>query len=78
MACPGGCIGGGGQPYHHGNSQIIKKRQEALYEIDRNKPLRKSHENPMIKKIYDEYLGEVYGKRAHELLYTSYTKREKI
>ena len=78
MACPGGCVGGAGQPYHHGNSQVIKKRQEALYEIDKNKPIRMSHKNPMIKEIYNDFLGEVYGTRAHELLHTTYTPREKI
>lgn len=78
MACPGGCIGGGGQPYHHGHSEILLKRQEALYEIDRNKKIRKAHENPMIKEIYETYLGKPYGERAHELLHTTYVPREKI
>ncbi len=78
MACPGGCIGGGGQPYHHGHSEILLKRQEALYEIDRNKKIRKAHENPMIKEIYENYLGKPYGERAHELLHTRYVPREKI
>lgn len=78
MACPGGCIGGGGQPYHHGNIDILMKRREALYEVDRKSKIRKSHENPMIKKIYDEFLGEVYGDKAHEYLHTSYHKRERI
>ncbi len=78
MACPGGCIGGGGQPYHHGHSEILLKRQEALYEIDRNKKIRKAHENPMIKEIYENYLGKPYGERAHELLHTTYVPREKI
>ncbi len=78
MACPGGCIGGGGQPYHHGHSEILLKRQEALYEIDRNKKIRKAHENPMIKEIYETYLGKPYGERAHELLHTRYVPREKI
>ena len=54
MACPGGCIGGGGQPLHHGNSELLKARTHALYEEDRNKPLRKSHENPYILKLYEE------------------------
>lgn len=57
MACPGGCIGGGGQPQHHGKSEIIKARQKAIYEEDRRLPLRKSHENPYIIKLYEEYLG---------------------
>ena len=72
MACPGGCIGGAGQPYHHGNSAIIKKRFDATYEEDRNKPIRKSHENPSIIKLYKEYLGEPCGHKSHELLHTHY------
>lgn len=72
MACPGGCIGGAGQPYHHGNSEIIKKRLEATYEEDCNKPIRKSHENPSIIKLYKEYLGEPCGHKSHELLHTHY------
>jgi NADH-quinone oxidoreductase subunit G len=76
MACPGGCIGGGGQPYHHGNIELLKKRATALYEEDRSKPLRCSHENPDIIKLYKEFLGEPYGEKAHELLHTHYTKRE--
>ncbi len=78
MACPGGCIGGGGQPYHHGRMDILRKRQEAIYQEDRNLPLRKSHDNPMIKKIYDEFLGEPYGEVAHDLLHTTYVAKEKL
>jgi NADH-quinone oxidoreductase subunit G/NADP-reducing hydrogenase subunit HndD len=78
MACPGGCIGGGGQPYHHGNEEIVKKRQEAIYREDRSKKLRKSHENPEVLQLYKEYLGEPYGKLAHELLHTHYEERERI
>lgn len=78
MACPGGCIGGGGQPYHHGNTDILKKRQSAIYEEDRSKKIRKSHENKEIKRLYDEFLGEPYGQKAHELLHTHYEKKEKI
>lgn len=78
MACPGGCIGGGGQPYHHGDQDVLLKRQAAIYEIDKNSERRKSHENPMIKKLYEDYLGKPYGKKAHELLHTKYTPREKI
>jgi len=78
MACPGGCIGGGGQPYHHGDMDIIRKRQEAIYKEDAMKTRRKSHENPMIKKIYEEYLGKPYGERAHSLLHTHYAAKEKI
>jgi len=78
MACPGGCIGGGGQPYHHGNDEIVKKRQEAIYREDRSKKLRKSHENSEVLQLYKEYLGEPYGKLAHELLHTHYEERERI
>lgn len=78
MACPGGCIGGGGQPYHHGNDEIVKKRQEAIYREDRNKKLRKSHENVEVLQLYKEYLGEPFGKLAHELLHTHYEERERI
>ncbi|MFR2509398.1 NADH-dependent [FeFe] hydrogenase, group A6 [Odoribacter laneus] len=72
MACPGGCIGGGGQPLHHGNSELLKARTYALYEEDRNKPLRKSHENPYILKLYEEYLGKPMSEKAHHLLHTHY------
>ena len=72
MACPGGCIGGAGQPYHHGNMDIIRKRQEATYREDAGKPIRKSHENPEIQRLYKEYLGEPCGLKSHELLHTHY------
>ncbi|MBN4051061.1 MAG: NADH:ubiquinone oxidoreductase [Alkaliphilus sp.] len=78
MACPGGCIGGGGQPYHHGDIEVLHKRMEAIYREDRSKTLRKSHENPYIKKLYEEFLGKPYGEKAHKLLHTSYTKRQKL
>jgi len=78
MACPGGCIGGGGQPYHHGDVSIIQKRQDALYKIDASMPRRKSHENKMVKKLYDEYLQHPYSDLAHEILHTSYTPGKKI
>ncbi|MCY6353755.1 NADH-dependent [FeFe] hydrogenase, group A6 [Clostridium sp. ZS2-4] len=75
MACPGGCIGGGGQPYSQANSEVLEKRIEALYKEDKNKALRKSHDNPYIDKLYKEFLGEPYGEKAHKLLHTHYTKR---
>jgi NADH-quinone oxidoreductase subunit G len=78
MACPGGCIGGGGQPYHHGDIEILKKRAAALYSEDRTKTIRRSHENQDVMRLYGEFLGKPYGDKAHELLHTSYTKREKI
>ena len=75
MACPGGCIGGAGQPYHHGNSDIIRKRMEATYREDAGKPIRKSHENPDIIAIYKEYYGEPCGHLSHEQLHTKYFDR---
>ncbi|NLC52637.1 MAG: 4Fe-4S binding protein [Firmicutes bacterium] len=76
MCCPGGCIGGGGQPIGTTNA-IREKRIEAIYEADRGLPLRKSHENPAVKTLYEEFLGEPLGEKSHQLLHTQYTKREK-
>lgn len=76
MACPGGCVGGGGQPYHHGNFNIIKKRIDALNVIDRTKLIRKSHENPSIVRLYNEYLETPGSEKAHKLLHTHYLERE--
>jgi len=79
MACPGGCIGGGGQPLHHGNSSILKARAKAIYEEDKNKPIRVSHENEFIKQLYEEFLGEPNSEKAHHLLHTHYfDKKAKI
>lgn len=78
MACPGGCIGGGGQPYHHGDISILKKRSEGLYKLDESKKLRKSYENPYIKDLYDEYLKEPGSEKAHNLLHTSYKASPKL
>ncbi|KJF45018.1 NADH-dependent [FeFe] hydrogenase, group A6 [Draconibacterium sediminis] len=75
MSCPGGCIGGGGQPYHHGDAGILKKRQAALYTEDKNKTLRKSHENPHIIELYEKFLGEPMSEKAHHLLHTEYFDR---
>lgn len=75
MSCPGGCIGGGGQPYHHGDVEVLKKRQKAIYAEDKSKTIRKSHENPYIKKLYDEFLGEPLSEKAHHLLHTEYFDR---
>jgi NADP-reducing hydrogenase subunit HndD len=75
MSCPGGCIGGGGQPYHHGNAEILKKRQMAIYQEDGKKKIRKSHENPYIIKLYEEFLGEPMSEKAHHLLHTEYFDR---
>jgi NADP-reducing hydrogenase subunit HndD len=79
MACPGGCIGGGGQPLHHGDSSILKARAMAIYEEDKNKPIRLSHENPYIVELYKEFLGEPNSEKAHHLLHTHYfDKKAKI
>ena len=75
MSCPGGCIGGGGQPYHHGDVEILRKRQKAIYSEDKSKTIRKSHENPYIKKLYEEFLGEPMSEKAHHLLHTKYFDR---
>jgi NADP-reducing hydrogenase subunit HndD len=77
MACPGGCIGGGGQPLHHGNSDIIKARAAAIYREDKGKAIRKSHENPFIIKLYEEFLGKPNSEKAHHLLHTHYFDRKK-
>jgi len=77
MACPGGCIGGGGQPLHHGNFEILKKRMEAIYREDAGKTIRKSHENPYIIKLYEEFLGKPMSDKAHKLLHTHYVDKSK-
>lgn len=74
MGCPGGCISGGGQP-RPVNNEIRKKRIEAVYREDEGKEIRKSHENPYIVKLYEEFLGEPLGHKSHELLHTRYVKR---
>ena len=77
MACPGGCINGGGQPhYFNEDAEVLKKRAKALYQDDLDKELRVSSLNKEIKKLYDEFLGEPGGKLAHELLHTHYSKKE--
>ena len=76
MCCPGGCISGGGQP-RPTTQEIRQKRIDAIYREDERKKLRKSHENPYIKKIYEEFLGEPLGHKSHELLHTHYVKRGK-
>jgi len=78
MACPGGCLNGGGQPYTHGDTDILKKRQEAIYREDLGKPIRKSHENPAIKAIYKDFLDKPGSHKAHELLHTKYVERKKV
>ncbi len=74
MCCPGGCLGGGGQPIPT-NMEIKKKRAEAIYKEDAGKPIRKSHENPSVQAIYKEFLGEPLSEKSHHLLHTTYNKR---
>ena len=72
MACPGGCINGGGQPLSCNDSHIKEERSKGLYADDKNCNYRKSHDNPAIKKIYEEYFGAPNSHKAHEMLHTSY------
>ncbi|RQD76173.1 MAG: ferredoxin, partial [Halanaerobium sp. MSAO_Bac5] len=74
MTCPGGCLGGGGQPLA-ASEEVLQKRMDAIYEIDKKKEYRKSHENPYIQKLYEEYLDEPGSTKAHQLLHTKYIKR---
>jgi len=81
MGCPGGCIGGGGQPYTGSNSlpldeECLTKRAEALYGLDRNKTIRRSHENPDVQRLYKEFLGRPLSAVAHKLLHTHYSPKE--
>lgn len=71
MACPGGCIGGGGQPRSK-DKEILQKRQGALYNVDERKVLRRSHENPVVQQLYDDFLEKPNSHKAHELLHTYY------
>ncbi len=82
MACPGGCVAGGGQPLVHAEDyvypldpEMIKRRQNALYTIDEAKTIRKSHENPYVQKLYEEFLEKPGSEKAHELLHTHYNER---
>ncbi len=76
MACPGGCLGGGGQPIPT-NAEIRDKRAKAIYDEDMSMDVRKSHENPEIAMIYKEFIGEPLGHKSHELLHTHYIERNR-
>ncbi|HPU86410.1 MAG TPA: NADH-dependent [FeFe] hydrogenase, group A6 [Candidatus Latescibacteria bacterium] len=76
MTCPGGCIGGGGQP-RFTTDETRKARIKAIYKEDEGKPVRKSHENPAIKEIYEKFLKKPLGEKSHHLLHTKYQKRVK-
>ncbi len=79
MCCPGGCVNGGGQPQVHADVRNFEDvraiRAKVLYDNDAAKTLRKSHDNPSIKKLYEEYLGAPGSEKAHHILHTSYVKR---
>lgn len=79
MACPGGCVNGGGQPHQDAHTHVIhnipQERAAALYRNDKNNAIRKSHENPSVIKLYEEYLGTPGSEKAHELLHTTYIAR---
>ncbi len=76
MACPGGCLGGGGQPIPT-SPEIRAKRMKAIYDEDKDKPIRKSHENPEVAQLYEEFLGKPLGEKSHKLLHTHYTPRDR-
>ncbi len=77
MTCPGGCIGGGGQP-RYTNNQVREARLKAIYREDEGKKLRKSHDNPDVAKLYEEFLGQPLGEKSHHLLHTKYAPRERV
>ena len=72
MACPGGCINGGGQPFLFGDAALLEKRMKGLYSEDERKVIRCSHNNPDIQALYKEFLGEPGSEKAHHLLHTKY------
>ncbi len=76
MACPGGCLGGGGQPIPT-SPEIRQARADAIYQADRDLPIRRSHENPSIQRIYEKFLGKPLGEKSHHLLHTHYTPRDR-
>jgi ferredoxin hydrogenase gamma subunit len=77
MACPGGCAGGGGQPRNkHSYQGTSRERKQGLYTIDKNRLIRQSHNNPMIAKLYENFLGKPLGEKSHHLLHTTYRDRK--
>ena len=81
MACPGGCVTGGGQPICSAKTwmdiDVKAERAKALYSEDEKATIRKSHENPDVQLLYKDYFGEPGSHKAHELLHTHYTKRNR-
>ena len=82
MCCPGGCVNGGGQPIQPASvrnfTDLKAERAKALYEEDLNLPLRKSHDSPIIKQVYEEFLEKPGSHKAHEILHTTYVERKKF
>jgi len=80
MACPGGCVNGGGQPLHSADvrsfTDLRTLRAQALYKQDQSMKFRKSHESPVVKELYETYLEKPGSHKAHELLHTTYVKRK--
>eukprot|EP01086_Lenisia_limosa_P015424 TRINITY_DN4927_c0_g1_i1.p1 TRINITY_DN4927_c0_g1~~TRINITY_DN4927_c0_g1_i1.p1 ORF type:complete len:205 (-),score=84.76 TRINITY_DN4927_c0_g1_i1:83-637(-) len=74
MSCPGGCVNGGGEPKTQ-DPDYLKKRIDAIYKVDETSELRRSHDNPSVLQLYKDYLGEINGHTAHELLHTHYSPR---
>ena len=75
MACPGGCIGGGGQPINT-DEDALKARMKSIYSIDERESIKVSHKNPEIMDLYKDFLGEPLGEKSHHLLHTTYEKRD--
>jgi NADH-quinone oxidoreductase subunit G/NADP-reducing hydrogenase subunit HndD len=77
MTCPGGCVAGGGQPLTQ-DADAVRTRMQALYKIDRDEPVRTSHANESVRRLYAEFLGKPLGEKSHHLLHTHYGKREVV
>ncbi len=78
MACPGGCLGGGGQPRHKKNYyKVLEARKRAIYKIDKESEVRQAHNNPLIKKLYDDFLETPLSSKSHEILHTHYRNRKR-
>lgn len=77
MTCPGGCINGGGQPYGT-NTEAVQQRMKALYKIDKDEPVRVSHKNKSVAKLYEDFLGKPLGEKSHHLLHTHYHVRDEV
>jgi len=75
MCCPGGCVGGGGQPYATSHDKL--RRMDGLYKLDKDMPLRQSHKNPEVLALYENFLGAPLGEKSHHLLHTHYSTQGK-